>query len=176
MGGTAGGVAQIGAGALGMVDAKNRADSLRQQAEYNARQAEYNAALIDYQKEDIEDQRDLAIARRYEQTRQILGSQKAALAAQGIDVEGDIGQTFEDQERKFAIDDVHTIKNNAWREVFGLEVEQQSLRSEAVFTRLSGESEASQTIATAGREMLGGTAKGLGTIRKYNPGPRLRRS
>ena len=90
--GAAGGAIQAGLGAAQIINAKNSADAAKAQAEFMAQQDEFNAQLLEYRKNEIGEIAQENIDVRQQQVRQMLGSQKVALAAQGIEVEGDIGE------------------------------------------------------------------------------------
>ena len=158
--GAAGGAIQAGLGAAQIINAKNSADAAKAQAEFMAQQDEFNAQLLEYRKNEIGEIAQENIDVRQQQVRQMLGSQKVALAAQGIEVEGDIGEQLAEQERKLLQQDVEAIKNNAWREVFGLEQKQLDLRSSAAFTRVEGSERARQTMVTGGLAGLGNIVEG----------------
>lgn len=149
-------------GAVGMMDAKNKADSIRSQAQFNARQSEFNARMMEYQKDDIKRQSESAIFQRHRKTKQTVGSQRAALAAQGIDVEGDIGQSLADDEYQYGLEDTQAIANNAWKQSFGIEVNQFDLRMKAKQTRLKGEYDANDTLATGGINAVKSVSGGFG--------------
>ena len=167
MGGTAGGAAQVGLGGLQILESRNVAKAQKRAAEFEARQLEYNAELIGIQKEEIVKQSGKAQHKRHTQTKQMVGEQKAALAAQGISLDSEVVGLLEDQERQFGLEDVQTIKNNAWRETMGLEIEQSDLRTQAKSTRLSGKESARQSLVTGG---LGGLSSMAGGFRDMDFG------
>ena len=156
--GVAGAAVTGGLGVLNFIEAGNEADAIREQSEIDARQSEFNADLTDLQREDLLDKSSDAITRRQNQVRGMLGSQKAALAAQGIEVDGEIGVDLERDERATALDDTQAIKNNAWRDAFGLKQKAQDLRTQAKFGRASGQQQARNTLVTGGISSLGSFA------------------
>lgn len=166
MGGAAAG-AQAGMAGLQLVEAKNQADSIKASSNFQARQTEFNAQLLELQKDDVKNQLDKDVFRRQQQTKKMIGSQKAAMAAQGIDVEGDIGVTLQEDEQQFSMDDVQSLKNNAWREAMGLEIQESDLRTQAAFARLGGKSQARSTLATGG---LQAASMGLGAYNTFKRG------
>ena len=153
--GAAAGFAQMGLGGLQMLNGIKQGKTIRQQAEFDAKQSEFNASLVKYQQEDIQEESENAIFRREQQVNQMLGSQKVSLASQGIDVEGDLGTMFEEEEREIGLEDVQAIKNNAWRESMGLEIKKHDILTQAKATRLQGESKAN---AAAVEGLLGGAS------------------
>jgi hypothetical protein len=159
-GGSVAGGAQVGLGAFQMIEARNQADAIKRQAEFQARQAEFNAQLVGLRAEDLKAQSFEDITERQNQARQIIGAQKTALAAQGIEVDSELGLELQKQEELYAQQDVNTIKNNVWRQALGMEVEKNTLRSQAGFTRLAGESSARSTLVSGGLQGAATMVKG----------------
>lgn len=161
--GAAAGAAQVGMGAVQILNAKNQADMMKQQAAFEAQQSEFNARLIEFRKQDIQALAEKDIQARHKQVNQMLGAQKVSLAAQGIEVEGELGAQFEQQEREMALEDVQSIKNNAWREAMGLSIQQQNIRSQSRIDQIAAKDKARDTIVTGGIQgvstMMGGAGK-----------------
>lgn len=161
--GAAAGAAQVGLGGLQMLEAKNQADAIKRQSEFEAKQQEFNANLIGIQQEELERQSKKDINRRNSETKQMIGSQKVSLAAQGIDVDSDVARVLEKEERRIGREDAQVIKNNAWRESMGLEIAKHDLRTQAGFTRLGGKEQARSTLVSGGlgaaSSMLSGASK-----------------
>jgi len=152
--------AQAGVGALQIWEAKNSADAIERQSAFEAMQLEHNAKLLEFQKEDIQAQLDDDAAKRYEDARRLIGDQKVTMAAQGVTVEGGIGEQLMQEELSFASDDVQTLKNNAWRQTLGIEIEQENLKTQAKFTRIGGKEKARSTLVTGGLQGLSNIAQG----------------
>jgi len=169
MSGSASGGAQVGIGALQILQAKQQADALKRQGQFQAQQDEFNAKLLDFQKQDLAAKTDLDIKERGTAAKQMIGAQKVSLAAQGIDVEGQIGQDLANQELQFAADDINTIKNNAWRQAFGIEIEQTNLRQGAKAKRISSVGAANATLATGGLRGASTILEGAGKFRGTGP-------
>ena len=164
MSGGAGGAAQAGIGALQILNAKQTADAQRRQAEFAARQQEFNSQLTAMQIEDVEAIAKQDVQRRQRQLKQMVGSQKVALAAQGIEVEGELGEALEADERLYAAEDINAIKNNAWRQAMGLEIESRGMLMQAKQTRLGGKIQSRQTMATGALSGLSSMAGGFGDM------------
>ena len=160
-GGASGG-AQVGLGAFQMLEAKNQASAMKRQAEFEARQLEFNSQLVQIQKREILDQAETDVQRRQSEVKKMLGSQKVSLAAQGVDVSSDVAQDIEREERRVGVEDVQTIKNNAWREAMGLEIKSQDLKTQAKFTRLAGKEGARSTLVTGGLNAASSIVSGAG--------------
>lgn len=107
--------------------------------------------------------RESAIARRV--GRQTAGSQKAALAAQGIDVgSGSAADILQEtaifseldqiEIQKNASLDALTIKNNAWREAWGLKTQASAYESEARMALHTAKRKSKNTLLTGGIRAL----------------------
>lgn len=159
----AGGV-QVALAGLSYLESKSNADALRRQAQFEANQMEFNAELLGAYSADIEAQGRRDIVLREQQVRQMLGDQKAAFAAQGIDLSSEVVQNLSADELQTGIEDVQAIKNNTWKEVFGIEVQQADLRTKAMGARITGQSQARATLATGGLSALSQGVTGFSNI------------
>ena len=122
----------------------------KEQAEFQALRLESNARFIelDAEQEIRSGQKDVENLRV--QTRKKIGVQRAALAAQGIEIEsGSALDIQEDTAREGEINAM-TITNNARRRAFGLTVQASDVRSQARLTRISGARAQRSSIATGG--------------------------
>lgn len=158
--------AQVGMGLMQLSEAKNSADAIRRQAEFDARQSEYNASLVKYQKSEILSQAQRDTQYREQQVNKMIGTQKVSLAAQGIEVGSELGQALEQEERRIGAEDVQAIKNNAWREVMGLEIKRTDLMAQAGATRIGGMEKARTTLATGGISAVSSFVSAGRTLRR----------
>ena len=156
---------QAGGSALSLLEAKNQADALKLQSQFDAQQAEFNSQLIGMQKNDLERQSVEDVKTRNRNLKQILGKQKVSLAAQGIKVDSDLAQDLEDSERGIAAEDVEIIKNNAWRQVMGLEIQQSDILNQARSTREQGKTAARNTLVSGGLSAVSGLLGAFGGSR-----------
>ena len=124
---------QAFSGIAGAFESRGQARLLQKQAELEQMQLRHNAEMVEIQGKELLEKSKDDVFRRQQQVKQMLGAQKVALAAQGITVEGDLGKALEKDERTILKEDSEAIKNNAWREAFGLELKAQDFRNEAVF-------------------------------------------
>jgi hypothetical protein len=85
-------------------------------------------------REEAERLRELskeATMRRQLQAKKMIGSQKASLAGQGVQIDGETAEIFEQEEIQITLEDVEAIRGNAWRQAYGLEVDAMNLRFQA---------------------------------------------
>ena len=126
---------------------------------YQASVQDANARISQIQAEDAIRRGDIEAQKIQQKTRQIIGSQRAAGAAQGQDLEGDYSDVsrLTADTAGFGALDVLDTKNNAWREAWGYKVQGNQYSSAAQMTRLTGKSTARTTLLTGGFN----AAKGL---------------
>ena len=146
---------QAGMAGVQMWEAKNQADAMKRQSEFEARQMEFNAQLTDMRREELGEQRGKDIVARESQINQMIGSQKTAMAASGVSLDSELAQQIKEESLRTGTEDVQMIKNNAWKQAWGLEMEAQDMRSQAGFTRLGGKNKARQTLTTGGVQAIG---------------------
>lgn len=153
-GGGASGGAAVATMGLQMYSAKRQADAMKSQAAFQAQQSRFNAEVLEVQREELlaqaqEDQTEMA-----KQIQGMLGSQRVALAAQGIDVDSDVALQIQEETREVGRQDLMALKNNAWRKAWGIEVEQMNLRQSATMGVIGAQMGASATLATGGAQAL----------------------
>ena len=120
------------------------------QAETNARFAEAEASqvIIAGKKESQE---------YGKMVKGVIGSQRAGFAASGLDVSagGTVAEVQADTEIRGRLDQL-TIKNNAWKEAFGLKIE-------AAQGRFQGKMDAAAARTKARGSLISGYASDIGT-------------
>ena len=133
-----------------IVNAQNEASAIKSQGRFNANQLEFNARLAELDKKDeLKRGKDEAkfIKKR---GAQMIGSQRAALAAQGIEIDsGTAALIQQDTADQVELESL-TAGNNAWRRAWGLEVEATSARTQADFSRTSSNNRARNTLISGG--------------------------
>lgn len=104
-----------------LVGGKAEAKAARQAAEYNAAVAKTNAERAALARDDALARGDIEVAIRAQETQQLVGAQRAALAAKGLDPNtGSAGQLQTDAIGTGKLDELR-IANNAAREALGFE-------------------------------------------------------
>ena len=165
--GGGGGIAQIGLAGLGFLESYNQAEALKRQADFEAQQQRFNAELLKIQEKEIKRQADRETVNREARVRQAVGSQKVALAAQGVEVDSDLGAVLEAEERRVGLEDVAAIRNNAWRDAMGLEIKRMDTLFQARSTELRGRDARRSTLVTGGLRAASG---GISGFRNYRRG------
>lgn len=148
-------VAGLGLGVLGGIQQANaaRADGKYQQqvANNNAILAEQNATDA-YRRGALEEEKHRATVRR------AIGSQRAALAANGLDLGTGTPVDLVTESAKFGEMDALTIRANAAREAWGFQSSAEQYRADGRAARASGNNAANGTLLTTGASLFGGVA------------------
>lgn len=128
--------------------------------------ANRNADLLDRSADDAlarGGEEALAVRRR---GRQLVGDQRAAAAAQGLDVNQGAAADLQEQAATFAAQDEATVRKNAWREAYGI-------RSQAGNQRMQGR----YAQRTGTNNAIGTGLEGIGKSYAYwqaDQSPRMR--
>jgi len=144
-----------------------QSSAIKAKGEYEASIYDSNARLAELQAGDTirKGEKDALKVRR--QTRRMIGSQRAAMAAQGIDIgEGSAIDVIQDTAELGAEDEM-AIKNNAWRAAWGMRTEANEYRSRGRFARMGSRREANMTLLTGG---MRAAAYGLEAYGHYQGG------
>lgn len=124
--------------------------AIKDQGAFESQVAAQNAKLAKLQSDDALRRGELEAQNYQFQVKRLLGSQRARLAAQGLDLaSGSAADVLEDTARFAAIDAV-TIRNNAFREAMGYEIQSSEYRTQAAFAKITARNKAAQTILTGG--------------------------
>lgn len=153
---------------------RKAANATQAQADYEARLGEMNAGLADREAADVLARGKEAELRRQGLTRSTVGSQRAALAAQGLDVNDGSAAQIQDEARLFGDEDVRVIRNNAAREAFGFKAQAMMSRAGAQFTRASGHDAARAMRSNANMTLLTGALSMAETWRNRPRGQSLK--
>jgi hypothetical protein len=151
---------------LSIADAK----AAKSQAEYEEQQLRQNAYFNKLKGEDAIKRGDAEAAQLERQTKQLIGSQRAGYAAQGIDIESGSALAVQQDTAVLSAEDQMTIKNNAWREAWGYRVEEQGLYGQAEMTRLAGKNAYKQGILTGIFNAVQTGMSSASRYSKYNEG------
>lgn len=145
----------IGLGALTLYSAYEQSESMKAQGEYQKQQGDMNARLSGMQAEDAIKRGDLAAAAHRRKSRSLVGYQRAAAAASGVDVNyGSARDTQMDTMEMSAFDEM-TIKNNAWRESWGYKTQALQYTQQGQMAASGAERNARNTLLVGGIQAAG---------------------
>jgi len=150
--------------------AKAQKAAIKAQAAVEQAGLEANARFASIQAQDSIDRGEKAAKNRLDRTSKMLGAQKVALAAQGIELTGSAVDVLEETGREGRLD-ARTIRANAFRESLGFKAESINLRARARTVGLSARFKQRQTViagrARAGRDIAQGIEKAGESAKKF---------
>ena len=141
MGSIVGAVVQVGS-ALYTAHAQEEA------AAANAGISRYNAQVADLQAAQALDQGEFTAGQIGSKSRMMVGDQRAAYAAQGIDVNSGSAADVQQATQTVSKRDIDTVRLNAMRAAWGFKTQAQSLRMMADAGIAAGNSQAAGSVLT----------------------------
>jgi hypothetical protein len=156
----------LGIGAISLAAAYQQSETMKAQGDFQRQQFETNARLAEMQAQDTIKRGDEDAAAYKKQVKQVIGSQRAAMAAQGIEL--DSGSALDIQEETAGIGalDALTIKNNAWREAWGYRMQASSMAGQGAMAQIGARNDARNTMLTGGMNAANFYVRGLAS---YSP-------
>lgn len=122
---------QAGALALGAGSAALGATSAYQQAQFSKEMANYNAGIAEMNAQDALRRGDEEAMKVGRQGRQLGGTQRAVMAARGVDIGEGTAADILDQTDFFTISDQNTVRNNAAKEAWNARAQGRGSRMQA---------------------------------------------
>lgn len=153
MGSTAGlmGLAGAGIGAAGSIaGGYAQSQALRSQGRYQERIAGLNARFSDIQAQDTLRRGDREAALQGARTRRLIGSQRAAYAAQGVDVNQGAPLDVQAESAYMGELDRQTIKYNAYLDAMGLRMQGANELAAGKFAGMAARNQARNTLLSSG--------------------------
>lgn len=148
-----------GTAALGT--AWEQASALEAQGDFQLAMSRINQSFANMQADEVINQGNAAAHQIQKRGKKIVGSQRAAAAAQGLDVndsQGSAGELIDDSELATA-NDVATARSNAWMSAWGIKTQANLNVDTAKFNKTGNEFAANQTLLTGGLKALGAGAQ-----------------
>jgi hypothetical protein len=147
----------VGAGIGAMNSISNayaQSQAIKARATYQATIAKINTEMSTMQAEDSIRRGDIDARNYQKEVDQMIGSQRVAYAAQGVDVDFGSAAAIQEETRMQGAIDALKIRNNAWREAWGYRVEANNSTFAGEFAKIEGKSAAKQTLLTGGMQAL----------------------
>ena len=140
-----------------------KAASIYQESVYrsNERMAEVQAA-------DAISRGEKEAKKTLQNTRVLVGAQRAAMAAQGLDLESGSALDIQQETAGIGAMDALDIKNNAWREAWGYKVQANQYGQQAAFTKITGKNQSRTTLLTGGLSAAKDIATGYYSTQEKN--------
>ena len=127
-----------------------------QQQTFQARVADQNARLANNQAMDALQRGKLTEQASYRQTSQLMGAQRAALAANGVEVDFGSAADLQADTRMIGREEAGTIRENTMREVQGYEIDAANSKAGAAAARSARTAGLVSTAFDVAGTVLGG--------------------
>ena len=133
-----------------MIGAYLEGESAKEQASYKKRIAEANANFAEAQAKRVLEIGEQESQEYGQKIRRTVGSQRAALAAQGVDVNFGTADELQAETFEIGFRDQERIKNNAFLEAYGLRVRAEDEREGARMAVRAAENVAVNSLISGG--------------------------
>ena len=157
-------IVMVGAAAatafLTLSQANNQAQAEGAQGLYQKWIQDRNAAEAERQAKDRIAAGDLEASQIHSATNQLVGTQRAAYAAQGVDVSRGSAAIVQQQTKALGELDAITLRSNAIREAYGYKRQAMDYSMSGEVYKRAAENRSSNTLATGGIQALGGFLQG----------------
>lgn len=154
----------VGATALSagssLLNASNQSSALKAQGAYQQQIAEMNARASDDLAKDAVERGKTESSLVRNRARQMLGSQRAGYAGQGVEVNSGTALQIQDETYTMGETDALTVKNNAWREAWGYKTQAKNIRSQGRLANMTAQLQARNTMLTGGLTAIGSVLSG----------------
>ncbi len=157
--------AAVGIQAISTISSSvNQAATQKLEGKIESQRLETNVKIAELQAKDAEIRGKQESDEYKTRVKQLIGRQRAAFAAQGIDP--GFGSALEIQEETAEIGAANalTIRNNAFRDATGYRIQAIDIGGQAQFARFSGENRARNTLITGGLKTITDITEGSGQI------------
>lgn len=146
-----------------------QSQAIKAQADHDARMAGVDASMSRMQADDARRRGEIAASQVGAQTRRLIGAQRAASAANGVEVDRGSELVIQEETKALGAMDALTIRNNAFLEAQGHRGNAQRESSAARWIRMQGQARANDTLLTGGLRAFRTASYGLQT---YGPKPK----
>lgn len=158
--------ASVASAAMGAFGAIQQGQAAKNAAEYQAAVDRNNQQVAEWQAKDAVDRGAEAERQHRIKVAGVLGSQKAAMAANGLDLSSGSPLDILGDTAMYGELDALTIRSNAEREAYGYRVRSQDFASSAQLAQMRGSSAATAGMIGAGATLLTGAGQAASTWAK----------
>ncbi len=144
-----GAYAAAGVGAMELANAYGQSQAMKRQGDYEQSMSDINAKYSDMAASDAITRGDKESANYTKKVNQTAGSQRASMAAQGIDVGSGDAADIVAQTHQVGAMDAATIRSNAFREALGF-------KQQAFVSRFQGNNARNAGYGNANMTLMGG--------------------
>lgn len=133
-----------------LLGAYGQAQALEAQGEYQNEMMKINSRNADRQGARAIDLGEKAAQEYKKKVNQVVGSQRAGYASQGVQVDSGTAQAIQLETMDIGVQDVEQIRTNAFLEAMGYKSESQDLIRKGRMARMGAQTEARNTLLSGG--------------------------
>jgi hypothetical protein len=145
------------------------AEAIRRKANYQRHMTNLNKYFSERSAEDALERGGRAVSDVRKKERQVIGEQRAAMAAQGVNVSDASSVGLLDETKSAAAFEALTVENNAWREAWGYKVQGFEASMKGQLMDLASDQEARETLTTGGMQFVDSLIKAGGKFNTASP-------
>lgn len=138
----------VAGGGLGLYGSAKQAHAMRKQGDYQKDMYDFNSKIANVQAKDAIYRGDKEAKQYVAKAQQAVGTQRATLAAQGVDVSSGSALDIQEETAGQGALGALTIRNNAWREAWGYKVQSENYAQQGFLAREAAQSGARATMLT----------------------------
>jgi hypothetical protein len=127
-----------------------QASAMEAQADYQKTMSGINQRNAELQAKNILKQGGIDAIRTKKKINQIVGSQRAGFAAQGVDVRSGSAAMIQEETMEAGVEEIQSIRNNAFLTAMGYQAEAEERGRNARINALTAQGQAQQSILTGG--------------------------
>lgn len=148
------------------IEAIAQANAIRAKGKFEESQLQSNAAELESAAAQAKEIGNEDAADVLQQARELEGTQRAQLAASGVDISTGSAAQVLDQTIAFGIEDAKTVKTNAYRQAFGLQRQAVNVRAEQRQTRISRKFKQRISLISGGVSAISSISSGASALAK----------
>lgn len=146
-------------GATSAYGSYSDAKAIKAQGAYESQQLEFNSRIAELQAKKTEADGKEQSTQYKTKIKQLIGKQRASMAAQGIEVGSGSALEVQLETKELGALDALTIRNNAFREAMGYRIQSIDYTKQAAITRASSQGKARNTYLSGGLSAAGSFLK-----------------
>lgn len=146
-------------GATNVLGAANQVSAISDRNKFMEKQRKLDLRVGEMQAKDAEARGRESEKRHRQDVKQLIGDQRAALAAQGVEVDSGSAAEIQEQTAELGELDALTIRNNARLEAMGLRIGASQVSIENSLEQMAGYNEARDTLLTGGLRFASSTLR-----------------
>jgi hypothetical protein len=148
-------IAYIAAAVIGAYSGIKAGNAAKASGEYQQKVADQNAALSDFKAEETGKLGAIQEERQRAKVRQVIGSQRASLAANGIDLSSGTALDLVGETAAFGEEDALMLRYNAMNEAWGYRTQATNFRNDGSAAASTGQNQASAAYLTTAGNLAG---------------------